>query len=57
MAVSTLTNSEGALDYWKVEMLFASLAAVGVVIGVYLNIMDAASGGQLNRSQQNNRSK
>ena len=57
MAVSTLTNSEGALDYWKVEMLFASLAAVGVVIGVYLNIMDAASGGQLNRSQQNNKPK
>ena len=51
MAVALLTNREGALDYCEVEILFACLAALGVVIGAYLNIIDAATGGVLNKAQ------
>jgi MFS family permease len=52
IAVSMLTNKEGTLDYFKVELLFASLAAAGIVVGVYLNIVDTASGGMLNLPQR-----
>jgi MFS family permease len=52
IAISMLTNKEGTLDYFKVELLFASLAAAGVVVGVCLNIVDTASGGVLNKPQR-----